>query len=353
MKEQAYFDARAWLVWLLSAAAVTMLTRNPLYTLLLLLVSRVVDDSCAADDSELQLPLGRLAVVILLFSGGFNALFVNQGATVLARLPAAWPLIGGPITLEGVAYGLETGLILLALLSFFLAFNRIVPVSALARLAPRAFQDLGVVLLIALTYVPETARNVQRIREAQAVRGHRLKSMWDWRPLMVPLLVGSLERAMMLAEAMVARGFGATRERQQSARALAGLAGGLGLVLAGWVTALWWGAIGWAIAAGGVALLLFQVWQNGRRVEATRHRAEPWSLWDTLLIIASLIPLAMLLLLPLLTGQEVGSYSPYPRLQLPPFHPLLGTSFLLFVMPAIVVSLLFTSPSKESVHDHR
>lgn len=353
MKERPYFDARAWTVWLLSAAAVTMLTRNPLYTLLLLLASRVVDDSCADPDSELQLPLGRLAFVILLFSAAFNALFVHQGETVIARLPAGWPLVGGPITLEAMVYGLETGLMLLALLSFFLAFNRIVPVNVLARLAPRAFQDLGVVLLIALTYVPETARNVRRIREAQAVRGHRLKSVWDWRPLMVPLLVGSLERAMMLAEAMVARGFGATRRRQQSARALAALAVGLGLILIGWVLALWWGTIGWTIALGGVALLVFQVWRSGRLVEATRHRAEPWTRWDTLVVISSFIPLAALVLLPLIGGQPVGSYSPYPRLQLPPFHSLLGSSFLLFVTPAIVVSLLITSPSKESAHDYR
>ena len=39
----------------------------------------------------------------------------------------------------------------------------------LARLAPRAFQDLGIVLLVALTYIPETARQVaERVRHAIA-----------------------------------------------------------------------------------------------------------------------------------------------------------------------------------------
>ena len=48
---------------------------------------------------------------------------------------------------------------------------------------------------MAITYVPETARHFQRIREAQAIRGHRLRGLRDWRPIVIPLLVGGLERA--------------------------------------------------------------------------------------------------------------------------------------------------------------
>ena len=35
-----------------------------------------------------------------------------------------------------------------------------------------------------------------RIREAQAVRGHRVQGIRDWLPIVVPLLVSGLERAM-------------------------------------------------------------------------------------------------------------------------------------------------------------
>ena len=85
-------------------------------------------------------------------------------------------------------------------------------------MAPRAFYDLGVVVLIALTYVPQTMQQWQRIREAQAIRGHRWRGVRDWQPLVIPLFIGGLERAMALAEAMVARGYGATARRQQNSR---------------------------------------------------------------------------------------------------------------------------------------
>ena len=248
------FDPRSWLIWVVAAAATTMLTRNPLYTILLLLISRLVDQFCGNEGEDLRLPLGRLTIVILTFSAAFTAIFVHQGETVLLRLPTQWPLIGGPITLEATVYGLESGLMLLTLISLFLAFNRAVPVAELARLSPRAFQDLGVVVLIALTYIPETMRHIRRIQEAQAVRGQQVKGVRQWRPLVVPLLVGSLERAMSLAEAMVARGYGAPAGKRQSPLVLATLALGLCLVLGGWVIALWWRMAGWLLLGAGAAV---------------------------------------------------------------------------------------------------
>jgi energy-coupling factor transport system permease protein len=205
------FDARSWTVWLLAMAVMTMLTRNPVYTLLLLLVARVVGSVCAQPTAVgLKLPLFRIGVHCAPALHALQHLSVHIGETVLARLPAAWPYIGGPLTLEGAVYGAMNGLILLTLLVIFSSFNQIVPTGDLIRLAPPALRDLSVVILIAITYLPETSRQLQRIREAQAVRGHQLRGVRDWPPLVLPLLISGLERAMGVAEAMVARGYGAT-----------------------------------------------------------------------------------------------------------------------------------------------
>src|SRR4030065_1354430 len=92
------------------------------------------------------------------------------------------------------------------LLSFML-LNLALPVRDLLRLIRRAFFPVAVVTSIAVTYLPTTLRQFQQIREAQAVRGHQVRSLRDWLPLLMPLLVGGLEHAMQLAEAMTARGF--------------------------------------------------------------------------------------------------------------------------------------------------
>lgn len=342
----ARFDARAWVAWVLAAAVVAMVARNPLYTIIVLLASQVVAATCATIDGW-DLPLWRIGAVVVLLSTLFNALFVPVGATVLFRLPAGWPLVGGPVTLEAAVYGAETGLILLALLAIFLAFNRIVPVSELVRLTPRAFHDLGVVVLIAITYVPETARHLQRIREAQAVRGHRLQGVRDWQPIVIPLLIGGLERAMNLAEAMVARGYGATAGRRQSTPVLAGIALGLLLVFGGWVLALWQGWPGWVLLASGIVVLALLIWRSGREVVYTRYRPRPWRNTDSVLLLVALLPLLLIALPWPFVDRATLTFSPYPQVGLPSFDPILGIVFALFAIPAIVTATVQPPPERD------
>ena len=325
-------DLRAWIVWAGAASVLAMLTRNPLYALLLILVARLVDAACGRPERGIALPWARLALVVLLLSAIFNGLFVHTGETVLGRLPESWPLVGGIITLEALVYGLTTGLVLLALLAIFVAFNHIVPVSDLVRLAPRAFHDLGVVMLVAVTYVPETVRHLSQVREAQAIRGHQIRGLRDWQPLLVPLLVGGMERAMGLAEAMVARGYGAAASRAQQPGMLLGLAVGLSLTLAGWLLALWRGAAGWLLFAAGALLLAGLLWRQGRAVAHTQYRPHPWQPADTAIALASLLALA----LALWQGVSLMGYTPYPLVQLPPLSPIVGGALLLLALPAFL-----------------
>lgn len=325
-------DARAWIVWAGVAVVLAMLTRNPLYALLLILLARLVDAACGRRERGIALPWARLALAVLALSTLFNALFVHTGATVLGRLPDNWPLIGGIITLEGVVYGLTTGLVLLALLAIFVTFNHVVPVSDLVRLAPRAFHDLGVVMLVAVTYVPETARHLAQVREAQAIRGHQIRGLRDWRPLLVPLIVGGMERAMGLAEAMVARGYGAAANRAQQPGMLLGLVVGLLFMLTGWLLALWRGGPGWLLFAVGALLLAGLLWRQGRAVAHTQYRPHPWQPADSLLVLASLLSLA----LALWQRESLTGYTPYPLVQLPPLSPIVGGALLLLALPAFL-----------------
>ncbi len=327
------FRAQAWAIWLLGGGVLVLATRNPLYLVLLLAISRIVQATCAAGSIGPRLQYGRIAALILLFSTLFNLLTAHIGETVLLTLPAGWWLIGGPITLEAAVYGFITGLGLVTLLSFFVAFNAIVPTGELIGLAPAALYELGLVLLLAITYVPETGRQLQRIREAQAIRGHRLRSLRDWQPIVIPLLVGGLERAMNLSETMVARGFGSVAHVATPWRVRLGLLAGLVLTLAGALRLSWAGADGWAlIGAGAVAIgLAYRALSRG--VRRTRYRPRPWTPADTAVVIGALLPLLLLLPLPALGGAGRG-YEPYPRLALPAFAPWAGTLLLGLAAPA-------------------
>lgn len=326
-------DGRAWLIWLLVAAGLAMVIRNPLYSIILVLVSQAVLAVWGRPDAPLRLPIWRLGLFMVGFSTLFNALSVHLGNTVLFRLPAGWPLVGGAITLEAVLYGAANGLLLLALLGLFLAFNAIVPGHELVRLTPPALHDLGLVVLIAISYVPEMMGQLQRIREAQAIRGHRLRGLRDWRPIMVPLLVGGLERSMGLAEAMTARGYGATADEGQTVRVRLGLVIGLVLAIGGWTLSYWLGWPGWLLLGAGAGVLMLVLWRSGRRVRRTEYRARRWSRADSWLLITAVVPL-LILALPGVDRSSLN-YNPYPQWQWPPFDPLIGLGLLLLAAPVL------------------
>ena len=143
----------------------------------------------------------------MLLSTAFNTLTSHYGETVLFTIPGNLPLLSGPVTLEAMVYGATNGLVLTGMLASFMVLNLALTVRELISLIPQAFFPMAVVTSIAVTYLPTTLRQFRQIREAQAIRGHQMRTLRDWLPLWMPLLVGGLEHAMQLAEAMTARGF--------------------------------------------------------------------------------------------------------------------------------------------------
>ncbi len=333
----ADLDPHVWALWLVVGAALTMFTRNPLYLLLLLAISRTVDGVCGNRSAQSwSLPFWRISIMIVLFSMAFNMLMAHAGNTVLFRFPQSWWLVGGPITLEAAVFGFVSGLSLVTLLSFFLAFSHAVPPHRLIQLVPRALHELGLVTLIAVTFLPETIRQQQRIREAQAIRGNQRKGLAGWQPVVIPLLVGGLERSLNLAETMVSRGFGSTETTQQStgARLLLGLS--LVLALGGALWLAWGGLQGWIIVAAGVALVAAAYWLIGRNVHHTRYRPQTWTWRDTVVVVAVLVPLLLLIVPGGFVDRSTLAYAPYSGSLVPQFSIILGMAWLALAAPAVV-----------------
>lgn len=328
-------DVRAWVAWLFAGGLLAILTSNPFYLILLLIISRLVEYACAPrTPHQWRLPFWRIAVVILFFSTLFNALTAHFGQTTLFALPAQWPLIGGDITLEAAVFGFLNGLRLITLLSFFLAFNSIVPAGQLAGLTPRALHEIGLVLLIAITYIPETIGQYRRIRDAQAIRGYRMRGWRTWHPILIPLLISGLEHALNLSETMVARGYGSTTSVSMPARARAAMLAGLLLTLAGALRLVWGGLDGWALIATGGLAIAGAYLDLSRQVSRTQYYDRRWSLSDTWVVIGALIALGILLV-----SRRSLNYSPYPDLTSPPFDTWVGMAILGLVVPVIITLL--------------
>jgi energy-coupling factor transport system permease protein len=338
-------NAKAWVIWIAATAVVSMLARNPLYSLVVLSVALLMTAVFGRPDRDNALPLGRLAVIVLLVSSVYNALFVHSGESVLFVMPQ-WPLIGGPVTLEAIVEGLANGLLLLTLLAVFAALGAIVPMSELTRLIPAAFRDLGLVLLIAVNYVPETRRHLRRIQDAQAIRGHEVRGLSDWRPLVVPLLVGGLERAMRLSEAMVARGFGASSDEASHPAEQWLLIGGLLAAVAGWLLVVWRGPEGWLLLVAGLAALAAVVIVRGRRARRTNFRPQPWRAVDVSLVAVAIVALAAVASPWPFLERSTLLWAPYPVLAAPPLDFIVALALAGLAVPALVAAVV--QPKEQS-----
>jgi energy-coupling factor transport system permease protein len=341
----------AWLSWLAVSLVALSLTRNPLYLLLILLCLLFVSLWLQKREDGARPAVHPLRFTLILVTLGalFNAFTSHYGSTILFTIPGKIPLLSGHFTLEALVYGATNGLILAGMFASFTVLNQALPTRALVRLIPRAFYPVALVTSIAVTYLPTTIRLSGQIREAQEIRGHQVRGIRDWLPLLMPLLVGGMEHAMQLAEAMTARGFASaplpiqpvpsTRTSILPGSILLRLAllSGLLLLSAGWLWRLNGGdGFGLALICSGALLILGSLWQQGRHFPRTSYRKEKWRLHDSLVLAASLLLLALLLLpLPFLDRASLA-YSAYPLLTLPPFYPILGLAMLGLLLPVVV-----------------
>jgi energy-coupling factor transport system permease protein len=325
--------------WLGAALFALSAIRNPLHLILVLLCIAVVHASTSSkgDPSFTPVSPARFALVVILFSALFNAATVHIGETILVRLPAGLPILGGPITLESLVFGVINGLVLAGIFAAFTTLNRALPIGSLIRLIPRAFYPVAVVISIAVTFVPTTLRQFQQIREAQAVRGHRVRGLRDWLPLFMPLLIGGLERALQLAEAMTARGFASADQPKHGTVSRTAIVAGLVAILSGWLLRRVWGQeiLGLGLLLVGAGLILGALWTVGRRIPRTTYRPETWTGLDWVIVSGAAVVLA-LLVLPGLNRISLF-YSPYPTLTLPGFDPAFGVATLGLLGPAFPV----------------
>lgn len=318
-------NARAWALWTLAASLPALLTRNPVYLIVALLVVAVVHTQM--DSHHQSLPVWRLGLIVITVATLWNALTAHFGATIIFTLPKSLPLIGGIITLEAIIFGLANGLAIWLLFAAFATFSAIVTPYEILSLVPHTLRHAGLIVTIALTFFPQVLRTAQQLNEAQTIRGYRARHIRDLTAMFVPLLLNNLENATQLAAAMETRGYGRTTNRGQHA----GI-GWLGLLLGVLVQLYWRDAIvGWIVIASAVGWLLLS--QRGA-IQITRYRREHWSRVDSFIALASGV-----MLLVVTSNPFALAYTPYPRLTLPPIDAPILLAILILLAPALTLEI--------------
>lgn len=291
----------AWWLWALGLAAAASRTTNPLLLALVVAVTGYVVAS-RRPSSPWARAYGvfvRVALAVLLIRVLLRVVFgPSTPGTTLLTLPsvglpewAAGVRVGGEVTAEGVANAAYDGLRLATLLVCVGAANALASTSRLLRALPGALYEVGVAVVVALTFAPQAVAHAQRVRAARRLRGRPDRGVRGLARVAMPVIEGALERSLELAAAMDSRGFGRTGGSDPRTRRLTG-----GLVLAGLVgtCAGTYGLLDSAsppllglplllvgVATAGIGFVL-----GGRRSRRSRYRPDPWT-WPEWLVTAS------------------------------------------------------------------
>ncbi|MBA2609870.1 MAG: energy-coupling factor transporter transmembrane protein EcfT [Actinobacteria bacterium] len=281
----------AWWLWALGMATAASRTTNPLLlALIVVVVAQVVGarrgDAPWARGFKVYLVLGLIVIGVRV---GFRVVLDGQyGAHVLFTLPQA-PLpafvhgvrIGGPVSAEGVLGAAYDGLRLATLLICVGAANVLADPRRLLKAVPPALHEAGVAVTVALTVAPQLIESGQRVRRTRRLRGESSRRFALVRTVLLPVLMDALDRSLLLAAAMDAKGYGHTNtiERSQRVTTAALMLGGLGGICCG-VYGLLDGtaprALGVPMLVAGAALAWTGLVVGGRRVRRSRYRPDPW-----------------------------------------------------------------------------
>jgi hypothetical protein len=255
---------------------------------------------------------------MLFISTFINGLFTHIGQTILFSLPENWPLIGGDITLESTFYGMINGLIIGALYLAFNIINKALSIKQLTQFIPRAFHPIAMTATIALTFFPSIQQRAREIKEAQMIRGNPMKKIPDWLPILLPLIVSSLERAILLSESMTSRGFNSLLPQKVKNLPILGLILMPFFVFSGWILYLYDYPRIFSIAFYGLSglILIFFFYFIKQNVVVTRYRREIWGKTDILFGVIFVLSNFGLIIL-ILTDQLDLTYTPFPNLSIP------------------------------------
>jgi energy-coupling factor transport system permease protein len=148
----------------------------------------------------------RMGIALALLIVAVNALVVNRGETVLARL-GDWPLLGQvDVSVEALADGAVFGLRALVAMVAFAVYSACVdPDRVLRALRPLAGRSALTATLVS-RLVPVAAADASRLREAARLRGPGAAAAGR-APLARRLLAGSLDRAVDVAATLELRGY--------------------------------------------------------------------------------------------------------------------------------------------------
>lgn len=207
-----------WWLWSVALAITSIRSQNNLYIFALIILFIVVvrqrkNVENLLNPFKLTLQLALIATVVRLI---FAVLIGTPlPGKILFSLPQlqlpewlAGVRVGGDVTSERlISVFTESMKFAIVLIAFGAASALSSPIQIIKSISSRVYL-FGVVLLIAVSILPQIVQSFNRVLAARRMRGLAKVSIGNFRTVLAPVLEESLERALDLSAAMESRGFG-------------------------------------------------------------------------------------------------------------------------------------------------
>lgn len=342
----------AWWLWAAGLAAAASRTLNPVLLLLIAAVSGFVVAARRTDApwARAYVVFLKVALVIIAIRVVLQAVLstYSQGSHVLFTLPQV-PLpesvrgikIGGVVTAEAVLIATYEGAQLGIMLLCLGAANALASPLRLLRCLPGALYEAQVACVVALTFAPQLVVDARRVHAARRLRGQKVRLRTIFGTTMMPVLESSLDRAIDLAAAMDAKGFGRTRHLSpavQIGTTLVSLAGVMGLFIGayGVVSASMPTPVTLTLLGLGSVALMGALAAGRARAVRSRYRSDPWALPEWLVALSGVVPVVVFVWL---AGQGIGGLTMPGPLASPPLDPYAVAALLVALLPAVVAPI--------------
>lgn len=250
----------------------------------------------------------RIGLVTVAIRLGFGLVFgsgTSAGRVVFTVPTVALPAwtagvsIGGPVTTGGLLAAVAAGLWLTTLLAAVAAANVLADPRELLRSVPGALYEVGVSIVVAMTFAPQLVADARRIRAARRLRGQPGRGIRSFARTAVPVLEGGLEQAMLLAASMDSRGYGRRGNRSAARRMVVAVSmlAALLLLAFGLLALLGLGsdAVGLICVLAGAGFAVGGLAAGGGQHTRTRYRVIAWSVGEIVVLICAAILVAIYL----------------------------------------------------------
>lgn len=340
----------AWWLWALGLTVAASRTTNPLLLGTIIAVASWVVMARRSDGPWAQ--AFRLYVMAAVFVVVLRVLFRvifggGAGETVLVSLPeiqlpefAAGIQLFGDVTVEALLAGFYDGLRLGTMLICLGAANALANPRRLLRSMPPALHEISTAVVVSLSVFPQLAESVVRVTRARRLRpGSDEGRVASLRGVIVPVLEDALDRSLLLAASMDARGYG--RSGGRSRLAVWGTGGLLVTGLAGMCVGVYAlldattpRYLAMPFLLGGIAVGVVGIVWSGSGVRRTKYRPDRWLLAEIVTVLtgvtAAVLTIATLRIDP---TNLIPSLDPLAWPQLP-VVPMVGV--LIALLPAFI-----------------